>query len=105
MTDPIFFKRPQGLTVAEIAAMTGATLSDPARQNRVITGVAPLQLNATARPEICGNRPVPPAKSGWQNGVNPLTNAARRSLPVSVKITVRLPKGSTANSAVHQTSR
>jgi UDP-3-O-[3-hydroxymyristoyl] glucosamine N-acyltransferase len=42
MTDPIFFKRPQGLTVAEIAAMTGATLSDPARQDRVITGVAPL---------------------------------------------------------------
>ncbi len=42
MTDPIFFKRPQGLTVAEIAAMTGATLSDAAHRDRLITGVAPL---------------------------------------------------------------
>ena len=42
MTDPIFFKRPQGLTVAEIASLTGATLSDPAHQDRLITGVAPL---------------------------------------------------------------
>ena len=42
MTDPIFFKRPQGLTVAEIAALTGATLSDAAHRDRLITGVAPL---------------------------------------------------------------
>jgi UDP-3-O-[3-hydroxymyristoyl] glucosamine N-acyltransferase len=42
MTDPIFFKRPQGLTVAEIATLTGATLSDPSRGDRLITGVASL---------------------------------------------------------------
>jgi UDP-3-O-[3-hydroxymyristoyl] glucosamine N-acyltransferase len=42
MTDPIFIKRPHGRTVAAIAAMTGATVSDPASQDRMNTGVAPL---------------------------------------------------------------
>lgn len=42
MTEPIFFKRADGLTAGEVAALTGATLSDPAHAGRSITGVAPL---------------------------------------------------------------
>jgi UDP-3-O-[3-hydroxymyristoyl] glucosamine N-acyltransferase len=42
MTEPIFFKRAETLTAAEIATMTGATLSDPSRAGHVITNVAPI---------------------------------------------------------------
>lgn len=42
MTEPIFFKRADGLTVGEVAALTGATLSDPSRSDRVIADVAPI---------------------------------------------------------------
>lgn len=42
MTEPIFFKRADGLTAGEVAALTGATLSDPSRAALTITGVAPL---------------------------------------------------------------
>ena len=42
MTDPIFFKRPQGMTAGEIADLTGATLSEPALRDRMISGVASL---------------------------------------------------------------
>ena len=42
MTDPIFTKLPVGLTAGDIAALTGATLSDPASVNLRLTNVAPL---------------------------------------------------------------
>jgi UDP-3-O-[3-hydroxymyristoyl] glucosamine N-acyltransferase len=42
MTEPIFFKRPDGLTVGEIATLAGATLSDPSRSGLVITNIAPI---------------------------------------------------------------
>ncbi len=42
MTDPIFFTRPEGLTAGGIAALTGATLSDPSRAGISIAGVAPI---------------------------------------------------------------
>lgn len=42
MTEPNFFKRADGLTAGEIAALTGATLSDPSRSGLMICGVAPL---------------------------------------------------------------
>lgn len=42
MTEPHFFKPRAGLTIAEIAALTGAILKEGAAQDRVITGVAPL---------------------------------------------------------------
>ena len=67
----------------------------------VTTGVVPVQPNVTLRPETCGNRPVPPAKPGSQNGVKPFTNACRSWSPVSVRITVRLPNGRTANISPH----
>jgi UDP-3-O-[3-hydroxymyristoyl] glucosamine N-acyltransferase len=42
MTEPQFFKPRSGLTIAEIAALTGATLKDGAAPDRLITNVAPL---------------------------------------------------------------
>ena len=35
MTEPIFFKRVDGLTAGDIATLTGATLSDPSRADHV----------------------------------------------------------------------
>jgi UDP-3-O-[3-hydroxymyristoyl] glucosamine N-acyltransferase len=42
MTEPRFFKAGTGLTIGEIAALTGATLKQGAAPDRVITNVAPL---------------------------------------------------------------
>jgi UDP-3-O-[3-hydroxymyristoyl] glucosamine N-acyltransferase len=44
MTKRQFFKEPKGLTVGEIAALTGAQPRDGARLDQVITNVAPLDL-------------------------------------------------------------
>jgi hypothetical protein len=73
-----------------------ARLSDvrARREHRVAVATAVKKSSVTIR--ICGNRPVPPANPGWQNGVNPLTNACRSTSPVSVRIVERLPNGSTA---------
>ena len=42
MAQPIFFKQPPSSTLAEIAALTGAVLVDPAEGDRVIRGLASL---------------------------------------------------------------
>ena len=42
MTEPQFFKAKKGLTIGEIAALTGATLKNEGAADRVITNVAPL---------------------------------------------------------------
>src|ERR1043165_4886001 len=42
MAQPIFFKQPASSTLAELAALTGAVLADPARGGQVIRGLASL---------------------------------------------------------------
>src|SRR5438105_9577942 len=42
MAQPIFFKRPPSSTLAELAALTGAVLVDPARGGHVIRDIASL---------------------------------------------------------------
>jgi UDP-3-O-[3-hydroxymyristoyl] glucosamine N-acyltransferase len=42
MTEPIFFKRVDGLTAGEIAVLTGATLSDTSRADLPLSNVAPI---------------------------------------------------------------
>ena len=42
MAQPIFFKQPPPSTLAELAALTGAVLVDPARGGQVIRGLASL---------------------------------------------------------------
>ena len=59
-----------------------------------ITGVIPVQWYCTLSPEICGNRPVPPANPGWQNGDYYGTGRAP-------EIVERLPNGRTANTSPH----
>jgi UDP-3-O-[3-hydroxymyristoyl] glucosamine N-acyltransferase len=44
MAQPTFFKQPLKLTLAEIAALTGARLADQARADRAISDLAPLDL-------------------------------------------------------------
>jgi len=48
MPTPRFFKRPPGLTVGEIAEMTGAAPRNAAALDRVVSGVAPLDLAGPA---------------------------------------------------------
>jgi UDP-3-O-[3-hydroxymyristoyl] glucosamine N-acyltransferase len=42
MTEPLFFKRPQGLSAGEIAALTGAEPHGSADLGRRVSGIAPL---------------------------------------------------------------
>ncbi len=42
MTEPLFFKRPQGLTAGEIATLTGAEPAPGTPLDRRVTGIAPL---------------------------------------------------------------
>ena len=42
MAQPVFFKQPSSSTLAEIAALAGAVLVDPARGGHVIRGLASL---------------------------------------------------------------
>lgn len=44
MSELKFFKRPEGLTIGEIAVLTGAEVRDQTRLHDVITNVAPLNL-------------------------------------------------------------
>ena len=48
MTERDFFKRPSGLTVGEIAALTGAEPRNGARLDHLITNVAPVDLAGPA---------------------------------------------------------
>ncbi len=43
MTEPVFFKRGAGLTVGEIAALTGAVPRSGAALDRRVTGIAPIE--------------------------------------------------------------
>src|SRR4051794_28759650 len=42
MTEPLFFKRPSGLSAGEIATLTGAAAHAPGPLDRRITGIAAL---------------------------------------------------------------
>jgi UDP-3-O-[3-hydroxymyristoyl] glucosamine N-acyltransferase len=42
MTEPIFFKRSDGLTAGDVATMCGGAVSDPARAGHVISNIAPI---------------------------------------------------------------
>jgi len=47
MTEPFFFNRGSGLSVREIAALTGAKLQSGAHLDRRITGIAARARTAT----------------------------------------------------------
>jgi UDP-3-O-[3-hydroxymyristoyl] glucosamine N-acyltransferase len=46
MTEPMFFKRADGITAGTIAEMTGASLSDPSRAGNLIRNIAPIDRAA-----------------------------------------------------------
>jgi UDP-3-O-[3-hydroxymyristoyl] glucosamine N-acyltransferase len=48
MTEPLFFKRAKSLTIAEIAAITGAQPADGVPLDRLITNIAPLDSAHTS---------------------------------------------------------
>ncbi len=52
MSEPIFLRQSSGLTLEEIAALTGATQATPAPHSRRIVNIAPLDRAAPSRPHI-----------------------------------------------------
>ncbi|HET7717354.1 MAG TPA: UDP-3-O-(3-hydroxymyristoyl)glucosamine N-acyltransferase [Bauldia sp.] len=56
MTEPSFFPAPKPMTVAEIAALTGAALSDAGRSGVLIRGLASLERAGPEEAAYCENR-------------------------------------------------
>ena len=52
MSEPIFLRQSPGLTLEEIAALTGATLAPPAPHSRRIVNIAPLDRAAPSRSHL-----------------------------------------------------
>ncbi|HEX7789806.1 MAG TPA: UDP-3-O-(3-hydroxymyristoyl)glucosamine N-acyltransferase [Afipia sp.] len=56
MAQPTFFKRPPPVTLADLAALTGAKLANSANAERVIKGTASLERAGPAHLTFCENR-------------------------------------------------
>jgi len=48
MADPVFFKAAQPISLGAVAALTGATLTEPGASERLVSGVAPLDAAGAA---------------------------------------------------------
>ena len=58
MTEPLYFKSAKSLTIAEIAALTGAEPGPQAPPDRTICGVAPLDTATPRRPRLSRQSPL-----------------------------------------------
>lgn len=56
MAQPTFFKRPPPMTLADLAALTGAQLADASCADRVVTGAAALDRAGPTHLTFCENR-------------------------------------------------
>jgi UDP-3-O-[3-hydroxymyristoyl] glucosamine N-acyltransferase len=69
MTEPLFFKRPQGLSAGEIAALTGAEPHASANLDRRISGIAPLDRAGPSDLSFIDNAKLVGQLSGTDAGV------------------------------------
>src|SRR5262245_18535358 len=130
MTEPLFFKRPQGLTAGEIAALAGAKPQAGAPLDRRITNIAPLDLAgpadltfidraelagqlASCRAGVCLTQPrfaerMPPAVSGlvMAEPYRGFVAAARALFPDALRPSSLSPEaGIHADASVDATAR
>ena len=85
MSEPVFQRRARGLTLAEIAALTGATAPLPTRR---IADVAPLDLAAPSDLTFFDNKNYAAAAGATHAGACFTTAALAKHLPAHVSVLV-----------------
>src|SRR5450631_1328624 len=87
MSEPVFQRRARGLTLAEIAALTGATAPAPLHTRR-IADVAPLDLAAPSDLTFFDNKNYAAAAGATHAGACFTTAALAKHLPAHVPVLV-----------------
>ncbi|HXZ21901.1 MAG TPA: UDP-3-O-(3-hydroxymyristoyl)glucosamine N-acyltransferase [Pseudolabrys sp.] len=92
MNEPIFLRHSPGLTLNELAALTGATLVQPAPHSRRITNIGPLDRAAPCDLTFLESRKFSLAATATHAGACLTTAALAQELPSRVAVlTVREP--------------
>jgi UDP-3-O-[3-hydroxymyristoyl] glucosamine N-acyltransferase len=92
MNEPVFLRQSPGLTLDEIAALTGATLVSPAPHSRRIVNIAPLDRAAPCDLTFFENRNFRSVAAATHAGACLTTEALAKELPAGVAaLTVREP--------------
>lgn len=84
MSEPIFLARGRGLTIGEIAALTGAELRDQAAAARRISSIAPLERAGPSDLTFCDTERLVAAARATHAGVCLTSAALARALPAGV---------------------
>lgn len=87
MSEPVFFRHARGLSLDEIATLTGATPAAPARA-RVIVNVAPLERAAPSDLGFFDNKRFSVAAASTHAGACLTTAALAKELPARVAVLV-----------------
>ena len=92
MSEPVFLRHSRGLTLDEIAALTGATLASPAPHSRRIVNIAPLNRAAPFDITFFDNKRHAAAAATTHAAACLTTAALAKDLPARVAVlTVREP--------------
>jgi UDP-3-O-[3-hydroxymyristoyl] glucosamine N-acyltransferase len=92
MSEPLFLRESRGLTLEEIAALTGATVVPPAPHSRRIVNIAPLDRAAPSELTFFDSRNFISAAAATHAGACLTTAALAKELPARVAVlTVREP--------------
>jgi UDP-3-O-[3-hydroxymyristoyl] glucosamine N-acyltransferase len=92
MSEPLFLRQSRGLTLEEIAALTGATVVSPAPHSRRLVNIAPLDRAAPSDLTFFDSRNFISAAAVTHAGACLTTAALAKELPARVAVlTVREP--------------
>ena len=81
MSQPIFFKTSPSVTLAELAALTGAALFDPSRASQTIRGAAALDRAGPSQLVFCEHRKYLPLLQATQAGACLVNDKLAPSVP------------------------
>jgi UDP-3-O-[3-hydroxymyristoyl] glucosamine N-acyltransferase len=88
MSEPIFLRHSSGLTLEEIASLTGATQGSPAPHTRRIVNVAPLDRAAPSDLTFLDSRNFAKAAAATHAGACLTTAALAKELPTRVAVLI-----------------
>ncbi|MBN8982231.1 MAG: UDP-3-O-(3-hydroxymyristoyl)glucosamine N-acyltransferase [Rhizobiales bacterium] len=92
MSQPTFFKTPPSMTLAELAALTGAVLADPSQSSRVVRSAGALDRAGPAQFTFCEHRKYLPALQATHAGACLVNEKLVPSVPSHVAaLTVKDP--------------
>ena len=86
MSQPTFFKTSPSVTLAELAALTGAALTDPSHASRVIRGPAALDRAGPTQFAFCEHRKYLPSLQATQAGACLVNEKLVPSVPPHVAV-------------------